>query len=297
MAAGSTSRRRRRSGSWPRPSGSCRRQGRPARAVLRDRPDPGDRVGARPAHRPRRDPAPAAVPRLAHGLESVGHLRRYVEYFDEETADLLSAGGTPLDYPNQFVTNDVQDSKAIERAPRPYMIVASNGMLTGGRVVAHLRNLIDDPTATIFRRLPGQGHPRGAPAGRRDERQGRRPAARRSLSGSFDQRLLRARRRVGAARLARRIRRASAPATRAFRGGSSWCTATPRRRSHSSQRCRRSASRRMSRAGTNGLPSNPDTAFGPLDGLVRVRYTYVDAPSSTVRGERPASHRGEGGPP
>jgi metallo-beta-lactamase family protein len=30
------------------------------------------------------------------------------------------------------------------------MIVASNGMLTGGRVVGHLRNLIDDPNATIL---------------------------------------------------------------------------------------------------------------------------------------------------
>ena len=30
------------------------------------------------------------------------------------------------------------------------MIVASNGMLTGGRVVGHLRNLIDDPKATIL---------------------------------------------------------------------------------------------------------------------------------------------------
>ena len=30
------------------------------------------------------------------------------------------------------------------------MIIASNGMLTGGRVVAHLRNLIDDPAATLL---------------------------------------------------------------------------------------------------------------------------------------------------
>jgi metallo-beta-lactamase family protein len=30
------------------------------------------------------------------------------------------------------------------------MIVASNGMLTGGRVVGHLRHLIDDPKATIL---------------------------------------------------------------------------------------------------------------------------------------------------
>jgi len=35
-------------------------------------------------------------------------------------------------------------------APRPYLIVSSNGMLTGGRSVSHLRNLIDDPAATIL---------------------------------------------------------------------------------------------------------------------------------------------------
>ena len=44
----------------------------------------------------------------------------------------------------------MKDSQAIERAPRPYMIVASNGMLTGGRVVGHLRHLIDDPRAVIL---------------------------------------------------------------------------------------------------------------------------------------------------
>ena len=48
------------------------------------------------------------------------------------------------------VTNDANDSKKIKDAPRPYMIVASNGMLTGGRVLHHLRDLIDDPTATLL---------------------------------------------------------------------------------------------------------------------------------------------------
>ena len=76
--------------------------------------------------------------------------RRYPQYYDEETRELLQTGDTPLDYPKQIVTNDVKDSQAIERAPRPYMIVASNGMLTGGRVVGHLRHLIDDPSAVIL---------------------------------------------------------------------------------------------------------------------------------------------------
>jgi Cft2 family RNA processing exonuclease len=76
--------------------------------------------------------------------------RRHSDYFDDETAQLLRTGETPLDYPAQVITNDVKASQAIERAPRPYMIVASNGMLTGGRVVGHLRHLIDDPNATIL---------------------------------------------------------------------------------------------------------------------------------------------------
>jgi metallo-beta-lactamase family protein len=76
--------------------------------------------------------------------------RRHAEYFDEETAALLRDGDTPLDYPNQFVTNNIKDSQAIARAPRPYMIIASNGMLTGGRVLGHLRELVGDPDATLL---------------------------------------------------------------------------------------------------------------------------------------------------
>jgi len=76
--------------------------------------------------------------------------RRHPDYYDEETAKLLRDGESPLDYPNQIVVRDYKASQAIAKATRPYMIVASNGMLTGGRVVGHLRNLIDDPTATIL---------------------------------------------------------------------------------------------------------------------------------------------------
>ena len=76
--------------------------------------------------------------------------RRHAEYFDEKARALVESGDAPLDYPNQTVTRDVDDSRAIERAARPYMIVASNGMLTGGRVLGHLRNLVGDPDATIL---------------------------------------------------------------------------------------------------------------------------------------------------
>ena len=76
--------------------------------------------------------------------------RRHSEYFDDETRALLTAHEEPLDYPGAIVTNDPARSRAIHDTNRPYMIVASNGMLTGGRVLAHLRDLVSDPAATLL---------------------------------------------------------------------------------------------------------------------------------------------------
>ena len=76
--------------------------------------------------------------------------RRHPEYYDEIAQKLQLAHGTPLDYPDQTVTDDFKDSQKIAFAPRPHMIIASNGMLTGGRVVGHLQRLITDPNATLL---------------------------------------------------------------------------------------------------------------------------------------------------
>jgi metallo-beta-lactamase family protein len=75
---------------------------------------------------------------------------RFPGYFDEETFALLQAGETPLDYPDAHITRTAEESKAIERAPRPMMIISASGMLTGGRIVHHLRDLIDDPAALLL---------------------------------------------------------------------------------------------------------------------------------------------------
>jgi metallo-beta-lactamase family protein len=76
--------------------------------------------------------------------------RRHPDAYDEETSRLLEEGETPLDYPGAIVTNAPEESRAIPRAPRPMVIVASSGMLTGGRVLHHLRELIDDERALLL---------------------------------------------------------------------------------------------------------------------------------------------------
>lgn len=82
--------------------------------------------------------------------EATSVYRRHPECYDETTRRLLESGDTPLDYPRQHIVRSMEESEAIARAPRPHMIIASNGMLTGGRVLGHLARLVDDPRAILL---------------------------------------------------------------------------------------------------------------------------------------------------
>ncbi|MDQ3097648.1 MAG: MBL fold metallo-hydrolase [Chloroflexota bacterium] len=75
---------------------------------------------------------------------------RYPDHYDEETTAALKRREDPLDYPGAKTTRDSRESRAIAKAKRPYIVVASNGMLTGGRVLHHLKELIDDERAVLL---------------------------------------------------------------------------------------------------------------------------------------------------
>jgi metallo-beta-lactamase family protein len=72
------------------------------------------------------------------------------EVYDEETGSLLRSGDSPLNYPGQQFTDSVEDSKSIRHAKRPIMVVASSGMLTGGRIMHHLKDFLPDPKCTLL---------------------------------------------------------------------------------------------------------------------------------------------------
>jgi metallo-beta-lactamase family protein len=72
------------------------------------------------------------------------------EVYDEQTKSLLESGDSPLEYPGQEFTDSVEQSKAIRTAKRPFMVVASSGMLTGGRIMHHLKDFLPDPKCTIL---------------------------------------------------------------------------------------------------------------------------------------------------
>ena len=96
------------------------------------------------------------IPRVPLFIDSPMASRATVVYdahpetYDEETGRLLRSGDSPLKYPGQQFTDTVEESKAIRHANRPFMIVASSGMLTGGRIMHHLKDFLPDPRATLL---------------------------------------------------------------------------------------------------------------------------------------------------
>jgi metallo-beta-lactamase family protein len=72
------------------------------------------------------------------------------ETYDAETKKLLESGDSPLEYPGQSFTDTADESKAIRNAKRPIMVVASSGMLTGGRIMHHLKDFLPDPKCTLL---------------------------------------------------------------------------------------------------------------------------------------------------
>jgi len=77
--------------------------------------------------------------------------RKYAEYFDDDTKALLTKAEAPLDYPGAVAVQSAKASQALdESGARPYMVVASNGMITGGRIVQHVKAFIGDPAMTLL---------------------------------------------------------------------------------------------------------------------------------------------------
>ncbi|MBK9033992.1 MAG: MBL fold metallo-hydrolase [Myxococcales bacterium] len=83
---------------------------------------------------------------LAIDVTSV--FRLHPECFDAETRAALD-GDDPFAVPNLTMTRTREASMAINDVTGPALIIAASGMCEGGRVLHHLRNLVEDPTTTI----------------------------------------------------------------------------------------------------------------------------------------------------
>lgn len=70
------------------------------------------------------------------------------EYYDEETLKIFNHRD-PFFLPNLFLTEDVEESKAINQIRSSAIIIAGNGTLSGGRILHHLKNNIWRPESSL----------------------------------------------------------------------------------------------------------------------------------------------------
>jgi metallo-beta-lactamase family protein len=84
---------------------------------------------------------------LAERLTQV--FRTFVEDYDQATARDFP-GHRPLDFKNLRYTQSVEESKALNTERGPFMVIAASGMMSGGRIVHHLRHSVGDANNVIL---------------------------------------------------------------------------------------------------------------------------------------------------
>jgi len=73
------------------------------------------------------------------------------EYFDDDFRRNFSDDGqSPFESKNIIYTKTVEESKALNKKPGPFIIIAGSGMAEGGRILHHLKNNIGDERNTIL---------------------------------------------------------------------------------------------------------------------------------------------------
>ena len=97
----------------------------------------------------RHDPRPADLPRQPDGLQRHGHLPGARADHDLSEGELC--GDRPvLGGPAVHLCRSADESKALNNIDFPAIIIASSGMMTGGRIIHHLKRRLGDPRTTII---------------------------------------------------------------------------------------------------------------------------------------------------
>jgi metallo-beta-lactamase family protein len=71
--------------------------------------------------------------------------RRHPACYDEETRKLVASDSSPFDFPGLRFVESVRESMEIDAKPGPCIIIAASGMCEFGRVVHHLKAIVEDP--------------------------------------------------------------------------------------------------------------------------------------------------------
>jgi len=84
------------------------------------------------------------------GLEITKIYSRLSEYWDKEAKELKAKGDHPIDFKNLYSVERFRDHKRLLEMEGPAIVIAGSGMCTGGRIVEHLKERIEDSRNDIF---------------------------------------------------------------------------------------------------------------------------------------------------
>lgn len=77
------------------------------------------------------------------------YLKSTFEY-DQESMDLVRSGRHPFSFSKLGFTQSRDDSIRLNAIDEPMVIISASGMLTGGRILHHLRNRVASPKNTVL---------------------------------------------------------------------------------------------------------------------------------------------------
>ncbi len=76
--------------------------------------------------------------------------KKYRKQFNPEVSEMIKGGDDILDFPGLHFTLTTEESKTINDAPPPKVVIAGSGMSHGGRILHHEKRYLPDPKSMIL---------------------------------------------------------------------------------------------------------------------------------------------------
>ena len=83
-------------------------------------------------------------------IKAVEIFLKHDEEYSDETRDMIRKYGSPLEWPGFTFASTPEESKKINAARMPAVIISSSGMVTGGRILHHLSQKLPDPRNLVL---------------------------------------------------------------------------------------------------------------------------------------------------
>ncbi len=83
-------------------------------------------------------------------IKAVEIFLKHDEEYSDETREMIRKYGTPLQWPGFTFASTPEESKRINEARMPSVIISSSGMVTGGRILHHLAQRLPDPRNLVL---------------------------------------------------------------------------------------------------------------------------------------------------